>query len=88
MVKKVMANYYGHEILVVNGWFTGTKLFINGEFRAENRALFALTTNKPFLTTELELKGQSHTIEVFCRALLTVEIKICVDGQQIGGEVF
>ncbi len=88
MVKKVMANYYGHEILDVNSWFSGAKLFINGEFRGENRTLFALTGREPLLATELELKGQFHTVEVFCRAHFTVEIKICVDGQQIGGEVF
>ncbi len=88
MVKKVMANYYGHEILVVNTWFSGAKLFINGELRAENKALFAHTAERPFMTTELELKGLFHTVDVFCRAHLTVEIKICLDGQQIGGEVF
>ena len=29
-----------------------------------------------------------HLVEVFVRAIITVEIKICLDGKQIGGEVF
>ena len=88
MVKKVMANYYGHDILVVNTWLGGAELFIDGECRAGNRQLFALDPGKALLSAELEIQGQFHLVEVFVRAILTVEIKICVDGKQVGGEVF
>ena len=43
MVKRVMANYYGHEILVVNTWLFGAKLFVDGALQDENKGLFALT---------------------------------------------
>ena len=47
MVKKVMANYDGHDILVVNTWLGGAELFIDGECRAGNWQLFGSIPGKP-----------------------------------------
>jgi hypothetical protein len=88
MVKRMMANFYGHEILVVNTWFSGARLYINGECRAESGAVFVLNWKQALLTAEFDDDGELHIVEVFFRAIFMVEIKICVDGQQIGGEVF
>ena len=51
-------------------------------------ATLRLDPGKALLSAELEIQGQFHLVEVFVRAILTVEIKICVDGKQVGGEVF
>jgi hypothetical protein len=88
MSKRVMANYYGHEIIVDNTWFRGAKLYIDGNCRDENHEVFTLAKDTPKLMATMDYDGQSHRVEVFFRALMTVEIKICVDGKQIGGEIF
>src|SRR3954447_23057258 len=42
MVKRVMTNYYGHEIVVENSWLRGARLFVDGECQDENHAMIAL----------------------------------------------
>lgn len=83
-----MANHYGHEILVENTWLRGARLFVDGECYDENWDLLATDKAVPRLKAIVDFDGRYHTIEVFFLALLTVKIKICVDGKQIGGEMF
>jgi hypothetical protein len=41
------------------------------------------------MSAKVEVEGKEHSIEVFAWApFLSVKIKLCADGQQIGGDVF
>ena len=88
MKKEVVANYAGHTIRVVNTWFSGAKLYLDGDCRDSNTELFVLDKNAALMSAQLEVEGQKRLVEVFCQALFTVKIKICVDGELVGGESF
>ena len=61
----------------------------DGEQVAETRQLFALDKTRPVVAATIARPdGKSYFVEVFAYALLSVSVKIVVDGKQIAGEVF
>jgi hypothetical protein len=90
VTKEWIAEHSGHRIRVQNTWFSGARLYIDGECRDTNQQFFAVSGAMPRLSARLvDSEGQTHVIEVFIKApLFTVKTKICVDGRQIGGDVF
>lgn len=83
------ASYGGHEIRVRNSWNGGLKLFVDETLLAEHRGTFALEKNKPVLNVIIEPDlGKPFSVEVFAYALLTVKVKIVVNGEQIAGDAF
>lgn len=88
-VKEWLANWEGSEIKVRNSWNDGLKLFVDGEQVAETRQLFALDKTRPVAAATIARPdGKSYFVEVYAYALLSVSVKIVVDGKQIAGEVF
>lgn len=90
MTKEWIAEYNGHRIRVQNTWFSGAKLYIDGECRDTNKQLFLVSGAITRLSARLVVsESQSQVIEVFMKApLFTTKAKICLDGRQIGGDVF
>ena len=86
--KTCVIQYEGHDIEVVNTWFHGYMLNIDGEEKAKKKDLFAVKKDIPFMSASLEINGQEKIIEVYIKAIVFVRIKICVDGQFIGGDNF
>lgn len=87
--KEWLAVYENHEIRVVNTWFSGTKLYIDGDCRDTNTGLVAMSTARPVLSGSIQASdGQRHRVEVYITALLTTKAKICVNGRQVGGDIF
>ena len=80
--------FEGHEILVVNTWFSGIALYINGEQKDKNDGMFAVKGTEPLLKASMVVNGKEKLIEVFVRAILFVRVKICVDGEFVGGNNF
>lgn len=78
----------GTEIKVVNTWFHGAKLFVNGQEVAVNNKYFALSKSHPVMSVRTLVDGTERLIEVFAFAVLTVKLKICLDGKQIAGDKF
>ena len=88
-VQEWVANWEGREIKVRNSWTGGMRLFVDSEQVAENRQLFALDKDRALLAVTLPREdGTAALVEVFAYALLSVSVKIMVDGKQIAGEVF
>jgi hypothetical protein len=88
-VQEWVASYDGHEILVRNSWNGGIRLFVDEQQVAENRTLFALDKKAPLLSaTYTPASGKPFLVEVFAYALFSVNVKIAVNGKQVGGEVF
>ena len=83
--KEWIAKYDKYTIRVVNTWLSGAKLYINGEIRAVNDNLFEISGSSPSLSAHLD---NGEIVEVFVSAVLTTKAKICVNGEQIGGDVF
>lgn len=87
--KEWIGTWDGVEIKVRNSWNDGLKLFVDGEQVAENGSMFALDKTRPLLTVSVaRADGTSFLVEVFAYAMLTVSVKIVVDGKQIAGEAF
>lgn len=87
--KEWIATWDGIEIKVRNSWNDGLKLFVDGEQVAENGSMFALDKTRPFVAvTVARADGKTFLVEVFAYALLSVSVKIVVDGKQIAGDVF
>lgn len=87
--KEWLAVYENHEIRVVNTWFSGAKLYIDGDCCDTNTGLVATSTARPVLSGSIQLSdGQRHRVEVYVTSLLTTKAKICVNGRQIGGDIF
>lgn len=60
-----------HRIKIVNSWFTGAKLYVDGHFCDKDYSLFAFG-NKPLLSANLAEFG---ILEIFPKsALISVEI--------------
>jgi hypothetical protein len=88
VAKRWSAVYDGHEILVVNTWFS-CKLYIDRECRDTNQEAVAWNAERPRLSASLPGEGgKSHTVVVYAKSRWGVRIKICVDGHQVGGDVF
>jgi hypothetical protein len=87
--KSVKASYEKHDIEATNHWFKAAKLFIDGKLVATNNDVFALDKKQVKMKALIHIDGAEHMVEVFAWApLISVLIKICVDGKQIGGDAF
>ena len=83
-----VAHYNGHKIRVTNALLGGAKLYIDGDCRDTNTQLF-VSPSRPVLSARVEPKGgDPFVVEVFVKAVLTIKAKICVNGNQIAGDVF
>jgi hypothetical protein len=76
----------GVDCSVINHWENGRCQFlINGKVVAENNDLLAIKGATPLLSVKVVgLSGQQHGVDVFFRALLTVKIRVHVDGLPVG----
>ena len=65
-----------------------TKLYVDGECRDTNNDMFVSSHSPALRARVTPANGQPFMVEVYVKALVTVKAKICVDGKQIGGDVF
>ena len=86
--KSVDAQVGDTEIRVENTWLGGARLFVNGDVVARTDDYFALNKSKPMMTARVVIDGAEKLVEVFCFAIFTVKIKICVEGIQLAGDRF
>jgi hypothetical protein len=87
--KRLSVDYHEHKVEVTNSWFTGAKLYIDDNLVDRNYGIFALNKNKTLMKASIQINDSEHLIEVFAWApCLSVNIKICANGQQISGDRF
>ena len=87
--RTVVANYSNHEIKITNHWLRGAKLFVDGNYCAHTLNPFALNKKKPILSSSFEENEQLHNVDVFAWApLFKVHLKICINGDKVGGDDF
>jgi hypothetical protein len=87
--KDWVSTHNGCQIRVTNSWFGSAKLYIDGECRDTNSDMF-VSSRAPALSARMTpATGDPFlVVEVYLKALVTVKVKICVDGKQISGDVF
>ena len=81
-----------HEIVVTNEWAfplsTHARLYIDGSRVDDSRTFYSDGTT-PLLRGALVQDGTPRRIEVFARSgWIGIQIKICVDGEPVGGDSF
>jgi len=87
--KEWTASYNGHTIRVRNAWNTGIKLFVDDTLWAESDKLIALDKLAPVLRVRIEQDaGQAFVVEIFAYAMMSVKVKIAVNGDVIAGDNF
>ncbi len=89
MRKEYVAHHAGKEILVVNSWTGGARLYIEGNLVDTDNSLFA-SPKMPMLRGAVQnADGSRSRVEVYGKSnLLSVQMKICVDGKRIEGMIF
>ena len=76
--------YKDHEIRVVNTWFSGARLYLDGVCVDQNNALFLTGKKTPSLTAPLNGK---ETVNVDLLAIAKTKARIRVNEQRIGGDL-
>jgi tRNA A-37 threonylcarbamoyl transferase component Bud32 len=86
--KEWSVTHAGHSIRVRNSWNRGLKLFVDDVCHASTHRIVILSRSRPLLRYEMTSGTSPWVIEVYCRALLEVKVKIVFNGQWIGGDNF
>jgi serine/threonine protein kinase len=86
--KEWTVTHAGHSIRVRNSWNRNLKLFVDGVCHASTGRIISLKKSTPLLRYEMASGSSPYIVEVYCRALLEVRVKIVVNGQWVGGDNF
>ena len=87
MPKKVLETTIGNtQVRFENTWFSGAKLFVDGELLVKDNSLFSLDKNSPFVAKRIVVDGVEYLIEIFVYALWDVKIKLCLNGEYVTGD--
>jgi len=87
--KEWVATHAGHHIRVRNSWNAGIKLFVDDKLVAERTEFIAIDKTTPFMRAQITPhSGEPFVVEVFAYAILTVKLKIAVNGEMIAGDMF
>ncbi|MFD2176729.1 hypothetical protein [Veronia pacifica] len=88
MPKKTVETTIGNtHVKFGNTWFSGAKLFVDGELIVKDNSLFSLDKSSPFIAKRIIVDGAEHLIEVFVFAFWTVKIKLCLNGRYVAGDM-
>jgi len=83
-MKKVFdATYEGHHIQVVNTWFNGEKLYIDGQLQDENLGVALRATLRGVLKNSDEI---TKNIKVSLGGFFSIKCKIFVDNVLVFGK--
>jgi len=86
--KIVNTEQNGIKIQVVNTWFNGARLYVNGECVDKNGQLFSTSKDLTFLEHKLLADGNEYHITVYCVAWFYTKLKICINGVFVAGDNF
>ena len=72
---------------VLNDWRAGMRLFAGEQLVAENTKQFSLNTRGAFMSASIrDSSGRSQRVEVFVKAVIWVDIRVCIDGRALRSE--
>lgn len=86
--KEWNVRHEGRSLRVVNSWFSGARLYVDGDLRDTNTELFSVDATRPVLSAALDdVGGARAVVEVFVVSVVTTRAMICVDGVRVGGDL-
>ena len=78
--------HQGHLIRVVHNWFSGAKLYVDGERRDTHHGLFSNNTTRPLLSCAIvEPGGGRSVVEVYLVAFVRTRATTCAAGSRPRG---
>lgn len=83
MKKTLQTSYKGLDIKVVNTWFSGLSVYVDGEKIAFTDKVVHLDKDDPVLTASVETKDGPEALAVFVEALTRVRILLQMNGETI-----
>ena len=87
--KEWNATFDGHNIRVRNCWNRGIKLFVDDTLWAESDTMLALDKHTPVLRAQVDPgSGEPFIVDVFAHAIMSVKVKIVVNGEPVAGDAF
>lgn len=84
--KIIITKYKDHYIRVENTWFSGASLYIDEQLVAHTNRQIATDGNEVLLSAKIDIDGKTEQIDVSFQALLSVKIKISINGRYIAGD--
>ena len=87
--KKIEATYQGEHFVVINNWFSGIKVYHNGELVAEKNVMVARDKYVPYTSVTVDGKKDKMLVEVYAYSgLFSVQLQLNVNGDFAAGEKF
>ena len=86
--KELNTTYKGIKIRVKNTWFSGAKLYIDGDCKDVASDLLRLDGDTPLMSASIDTPDGKEIVEVFMEAIFTTKMKIHANGEMIAGENF
>jgi len=83
--RSLRAEVAGHDIEVVNHWFKGCAIFVDGRERARRKDQLALQPGDPFISCTIESETGPVRLDVHILAVLFVELELRANGMHVAG---
>jgi hypothetical protein len=85
--KEWNVRHAGRDLRVVNTWFSGARLYVDGDLRDTCTELVSVDATRPLLSASLDGPGGRSVVEVFIVSVVTTKAMVCVDGVVVGGDL-
>ena len=87
--KKLEATYLGEQFVVINNWFSGLKIYHNGNLVGQSNQLVVRNKYEPFTSVTVLGTRDKLLVEIYgYSSLFTFKFHIKINGDFVSGDKF
>ena len=87
--KKLEASYFGEQFVVINNWFSGLKIYHNGNLVGQSNQLLVRNKYEPFTSVTVVGKKDKLLVEIYgYSSLFSFKFHIKINGDFVVGDKF
>ena len=87
--KKLEATYLGEQFVVINNWFSGLKIYHNGNLVEQSNQLVVRNKYEPFTSVTVVGKKDKLLVEIYgYSSLFSFKFHIKINGDFVSGDKF
>jgi|TARA_Y100000022_G_scaffold165297_1_gene149519 hypothetical protein len=87
--KKLEATYLGEQFVVINNWFSGLKIYHNGNLVGQSNQLVVRNKYEPFASVTVVGKKDKLLVEIYgYSSLFSFKFHIKINGDFVAGDKF
>ena len=87
--KKLEASYLGEQFVVINNWFSGLKIYHNGNLVGQSNQLVVRNKYEPFTSVKVVGKKDKLLVEIYgYSSLFSFKFHIQIYGDFVAGDKF